>query len=787
MPTILSGNVEVVAVTEQQTVSLNNSIMSRARIEIVTGPRARRVVIDNHHGRASYGPFEAGTISIKAVSGNVDYALSGSLTFDSVPSMEVTAQELGVPEDGTDVTAILNAALALGVNIRLTRGITYRVTSSLLFSADGGGLVSDGTARIYASAAAFNNSTLSNKYASNSCVLNMSGQTSSPYTARQNVTLRGIIIESEVSDGRMVDAIVGRNIDGLVIEDCEIFGFPVGCGMRLSSVTGDSRIERNYIHDATTSAVWGTQPQITGIEIDNDIVNSVPSANVSIRFNRIEDLTLSGAALTTWSMQTDGINIASPASYGHDISHNTITNVGEGIDNFGSHCNIANNNISDGYLFGVKLIHGASDNVVAGNAIGDSGIAGIVISSSATGSCARNLVSGNSVVGLTPTAGQIASEDVACIKTYDASAGVNLQPVNNTISGNHCDPGTAGGEYGLYLGSYGSGNVFPDNRIVQAGSVSAVGIRGTETSGSYSYYLDDKLYLGIGTINLPLATQLTMSAAGDLTLNASDAAGAVVVRVAGGERLRVNNVGTASLSANAAALPAAPSGVTPRLHLGGADAGNSAVALIDAFAITPHVTMRRADGTNASKSALASGAAFLSLLGVGYGTSQYSGNAAAITFNASEAFTNTANGSEIRFGVTPIGSTTRATALTVTSAAITAVPPFAASAINVARNAITATSTTTIDCALGNAVALDLAVDITTLAFSNIPASGRDFELRLYITQGGLKTIAWPASVKWPSGAAPTLTVTGGKVDIVTLTTYDGGTTWYGAVIGQNY
>ena len=102
---------------------------------------------------------------------------------------------------------------------------------------------------------------------------------------------------------------------------------------------------------------------------------------------------------------------------------------------------------------------------------------------------------------------------------------------------------------------------------------------------------------------------------------------------------------------------------------------------------------------------------------------------------------------------------------------------------------VTASATTTIDCSLGNNFVLSMAASITTLTLSNVPTSGRVFSLTLYVTQdaGGSKTIAWPGSVKWPSAAAPTLTTTGNKIDVLTLVTYDGGTSWLGFVAGQNF
>lgn len=76
-----------------------------------------------------------------------------------------------------------------------------------------------------------------------------------------------------------------------------------------------------------------------------------------------------------------------------------------------------------------------------------------------------------------------------------------------------------------------------------------------------------------------------------------------------------------------------------------------------------------------------------------------------------------------------------------------------------------------------------------TFSFSNAPASGTNLALTLYLIQDGTggRTVTWPGSVKWPGGVAPTLTTTAGKIDVITLMTYDGGTSYLGFVGGQNF
>ena len=40
---------------------------------------------------------------------------------------------------------------------------------------------------------------------------------------------------------------------------------------------------------------------------------------------------------------------------------------------------------------------------------------------------------------------------------------------------------------------------------------------------------------------------------------------------------------------------------------------------------------------------------------------------------------------------------------------------------------------------------------------------------------------------KWPAATAPTLTTGNDKVDLLSFTTYDNGTTWYGQLVGQDF
>lgn len=99
-------------------------------------------------------------------------------------------------------------------------------------------------------------------------------------------------------------------------------------------------------------------------------------------------------------------------------------------------------------------------------------------------------------------------------------------------------------------------------------------------------------------------------------------------------------------------------------------------------------------------------------------------------------------------------------------------------------------ATTTVDLSLAR-VFTGTNSQVSTIAFSNVPSSFPNgavvpvVRCDLIITNGGAFAITWPASVVWLSGVAPTLKTSG--VDIITLVTRDGGTTWYAGALDRPY
>jgi hypothetical protein len=83
----------------------------------------------------------------------------------------------------------------------------------------------------------------------------------------------------------------------------------------------------------------------------------------------------------------------------------------------------------------------------------------------------------------------------------------------------------------------------------------------------------------------------------------------------------------------------------------------------------------------------------------------------------------------------------------------------------------------------GNSAYVALTENVTTMTLSNPPASGRLGQLEIEILQDSVaRTIAWPASVKWPGGTAPDISTTN-STHLVHLRTRDGGTTYLGTYL----
>lgn len=83
-----------------------------------------------------------------------------------------------------------------------------------------------------------------------------------------------------------------------------------------------------------------------------------------------------------------------------------------------------------------------------------------------------------------------------------------------------------------------------------------------------------------------------------------------------------------------------------------------------------------------------------------------------------------------------------------------------------------------------------LTENASSVAFINFnPDSSHSSTVTLRVDQDGIGgwAIAWPASIDWAGGVAPTVTATASAYDIYGFTTYDAGVTWVGFPLGQDF
>lgn len=95
------------------------------------------------------------------------------------------------------------------------------------------------------------------------------------------------------------------------------------------------------------------------------------------------------------------------------------------------------------------------------------------------------------------------------------------------------------------------------------------------------------------------------------------------------------------------------------------------------------------------------------------------------------------------------------------------------------------TGATTVNLDDGNVQRVRLTGNVT-FTFSG-STNGEACSLTLILVQDGTggRTVTWPGSVDWEAATAPTLSTAANSVDILTFVTVDGGTTWYGFLVGK--
>jgi hypothetical protein len=130
-----------------------------------------------------------------------------------------------------------------------------------------------------------------------------------------------------------------------------------------------------------------------------------------------------------------------------------------------------------------------------------------------------------------------------------------------------------------------------------------------------------------------------------------------------------------------------------------------------------------------------------------------------------------------------IANTSTVNASTINTSVINATGDIAAKRFKLTMpTAITAAATTSIDLSTGNVFTVNMGLNVTTLTLNN-PVVGT-YLIKFVQDATGTRDVTFPVGWKWAGGAAPNLTNTPNKTDIVTLI-YDGSI--YYATIVQNF
>lgn len=112
------------------------------------------------------------------------------------------------------------------------------------------------------------------------------------------------------------------------------------------------------------------------------------------------------------------------------------------------------------------------------------------------------------------------------------------------------------------------------------------------------------------------------------------------------------------------------------------------------------------------------------------------------------------------------------------------VGPLAAAGGGTDRSTVTALSISSgvvnIDCSLGDYFTLSLTANVTSITFSNLPASGKGASIAVQIRQDatGSRTVTLPSSFKATGGSDTAVQSAANAYTLLTLTSFDQGTRW---------
>lgn len=311
-------------------------------------------------------------------------------SFAAISSSGITAnvRDFGVTADGlADDSAAFAEAVASGAKTIVIPAGKYRISRQIVVPS-GVTLRGVNLPTLILDVRGFNETDIGQCYAANACALMFLGNTGGG--------VFGLRFTPSAYGAELVAmAIALRQCEHVEISGCDFGGFSKAKIVRIDS-SRSCTVTKNHFHDCRLASTGPAQ--LTCIDVDDNRIAG-GSKNLRITANIIRRIMVSPAFLAAHGDQSDGINISHSSSSDHLIADNDVEIVGEGIDCFGQGCTIRNNRLSMCTNYGIKLVHGACNNVVKDNIIEKGGLGGIVLAGSRDDASYTegNVVSGNRI------------------------------------------------------------------------------------------------------------------------------------------------------------------------------------------------------------------------------------------------------------------------------------------------------------------------------------------------------------------------------------------------------
>lgn len=393
---------------------------------------------------ASTAATNAGTAATTAAA-NAAIAAAAAAAAASSPA-EITPDFFGAVGDGTTDDAVaLQLALDSGRRILLPTTKEYAFGSTLT-PPNGGGFIGGGTLIMLTGTGKFDRTSYSGATETASGIY---------IDGKSDVVIDAKITMQANAGLRTCNPIHVRNSSNVRI-NAEVTGFKevrFGLVEWNTNVGGEVNL---YAHDCGTDTTSTSLPsiQISALSIDNNREGGINSTPMTFNVKAL-NLTMGATTVTNYGKQTDAVNIQganqtgeSGRGYGGHVGSVTAENVYEPLDIFSDH-NVVSLTARN-CLFGVKLFHGASHNVINATVDRYEKAAVVIggnlgVQGTSNNKVIMNSTGGGDVGGLSDVSAALidgagAGADGNVIEITDSSPGGNLDYVatiaggdNNTI------------------------------------------------------------------------------------------------------------------------------------------------------------------------------------------------------------------------------------------------------------------------------------------------------------------------------------------------------------------